>query len=99
MMCGTKLQHLNISWNFNLTGQGLDRLQGKFSDLKKLNLEYCWVFPDEELLKELRMCGTMFSALTTMNLEYRVIGLDQGFQVQMKVVGSNISTNVKNKVK
>ena len=53
--CGSKLRDLDIS-STNITGQGLDQLQGKFSDIKTLNLENCSRLTDQGRLEVLGMC-------------------------------------------
>ena len=55
-MCGTKLQDLEVM-RTNITGQGLGKLQGKFANLKKLELKFCPSLTDQGLLEVLRMCG------------------------------------------
>ena len=62
MMCGSKLQDLNIS-RIDTTGQGLEKLQGKFVDLRIMNLERCYRLTDQGLVKLLRMCGTKLQDL------------------------------------
>ena len=61
-MCGAKLQNLDISYT-NVTGQGLDELQGKFVDLRTLNLARCSRLTNQGLLKLLRMCGSKLQYL------------------------------------
>ena len=70
IMCGTKLQHLDISWKYFINAQEQDKLQGKFSDLKTRNLGSSWIFNSQGPLKVLRMCETKLSALKTLNLEH-----------------------------
>ena len=55
-MAGNNLQDLNIS-RTNITSQGLDVLQGQFTNLKTLNLCGCRSLTDQGLLKVLRMAG------------------------------------------
>ena len=62
-MCGSRLQDLDISNSTSITGQRLEELQGKFADLKTLNLQRCYRLADQGLLKVLRMCGTKLQYL------------------------------------
>ena len=129
-MCGTKLQDLDIS-ETNITGQGLEELQGKLADMKTLNLGHCSRLTDQGLLKVLRMCGSKlqdlniygtrisghgleelqgkFVDLKTLNLESCRSITDQGFCEMINISGllletvivwgSNISTEVKNRIR
>ena len=58
-ICGSKLQNLDIS-RTNITGKGLDQLQGKFSDLNSRDLElaYCSRLTDQGRLEVLGICGS-----------------------------------------
>ena len=86
-MCGTKLQEINIS-NTNVTGQGLDDLQGKFAYLEILNLNQCRSLTDQGLLKVLRMCGSKLQDLDISETSITGQGLEdlQGKMADLKTL-------------
>ena len=62
MMCGTKLQDLVIS-NTNITGQGLEELQGKFADLKTMSLQWCSSLTDQGFSKISNISGPLLKTV------------------------------------
>ena len=57
-MCGRKLQDLDVSWT-NITGEGLEELQGKFVELKTQNLEFCYSISDQGLREIINIAGPL----------------------------------------
>ena len=76
MMCGGKLQDLDISGT-NITGQGLEELQGKFGDLDTLELRGCSSLTDQGLFKILRMCGNKLHYLNIYDTKATGQGLEE----------------------
>ena len=61
-MCGSKLQNLNISAT-NITGKGLEELQGKLANLKTLNLEHCYSFTDQGFSEIINISGPLLKTV------------------------------------
>ena len=74
-MCSTKLQDLNISGT-NISGQGLDKLQGKLDNLKTLDLGNCYRLKAQGLLEVLRMCGSKLQDLNICGIDISGQGLE-----------------------
>ena len=96
-MCGTKLQDLDITGT-NITGQGLEKMQEKFADLKALNLSYCSRLTDQGLLKVLRMCGAKLQDLDISGTDISGQGLEELQEkfADLKALNLRLCRNLRN---
>ena len=61
-ICGTKLKDLDIS-STGITGQGLEELQGKFVDLRTLNLDFCYSLSDQGFSEIINISGPLLETV------------------------------------